>query len=63
MTEANDKLPLPSVLSTWLLIPSDFGNLNPPIVAESAVSSPVTVTPESVVSNFLVLSAKVLNIF
>ena len=61
VTEANDKLPLPSVLITWLFKPSDVGNINPAAVnlsnfAESADISPVTFTPESVVSNLFTLS-------
>ena len=47
VTEANDKLPLPSVLITWLLRPSDVGSFNPEIVAESAWKCPTTSAPES----------------
>ena len=61
VTDTKDKLPLPSVLMTWLFKPSDVGNSNPAAVnlsnfAESADISPVTLTPESVVSNFFELS-------
>ena len=45
-------VPLPSVVTTWLVRPSAVGNFNPAIVAESALTEPETTTPESTVLIF-----------